>query len=364
MPKFLTSGAERLMENFIESSGGKGAIYDEEMTLIWTNYHEFFDKFDLKKMNEDAPIIFESSFSAELKDGRAVLNITPVYRSPRVISAYICIIREAYDIFKMMNKTVISDFSDNILRKNAYRIEKLAELNSAVREAAMELEDLQATGSIGDCCERIAGLAQKQEEMLFSMKNETRFYIDTCFNETDSTNGLCNVTLLFSSVCGQAAESFDELNRKVRFTGVDKDCYIASEGGSLLLGFLHLLRAHIILSSPKSSVSVESYIESLSGNADLFCVKVKTTLLDREKIDDDLLTTSRAYRELAKKVVLYNYDGTFECSDLKKNMQTVLKIPTVKKNRGAMLNSVSSDYGGVEKTYLADIVYREKNGDI
>lgn len=360
MPKFLTSGAQKLMANFIESSGVKGAVYDEEMTLLWTNYPEFFDNFDIGKINGESPLISESAFSAEADGVRAVLNITPVYKSPRVISAYVCIIREAYDIYKMMNKTVISDFSDNIMRKNRDRLEKLAELNRAIGEAAADSADLNGADGANRLNE-LNDLVKKQEELLLSMRNETRFYIDTCFNEVSEK--ACNISLLFSTVCEYAAKSFKELGRKVSFTVEEKDYYINSDDGSLLIGFLHLLRSHVMLSPPKTAVSVTAAFEPLTGGTGLFVVKVKTSLLPSEKIGEELLLSSRAYGELAKKVVMYDYGGLFERCDSKKNMQTVFKIPAARKNRGPMFRSEKSCYEGVALTYLRDIIYCENNGD-
>ena len=50
MAKYMTSGAQKIMECFLQSSGGKSALYDDEMNLVWSNYHEFFDDFDLKQV--------------------------------------------------------------------------------------------------------------------------------------------------------------------------------------------------------------------------------------------------------------------------------------------------------------------------
>lgn len=71
MPKFLTAGAQKLIENFIVSTGCKGAIYDEEMTCIWSNYNEFFDTFDLKKQKGKRLWFPTAHFRWSLKeDGR------------------------------------------------------------------------------------------------------------------------------------------------------------------------------------------------------------------------------------------------------------------------------------------------------
>lgn len=361
MPNSLTSGAEKMMENFIESSGSKGAIYDEKLTLIWTNYPDFFDNFEIEKMNEQSPLTSESSFSVETEGMRAVLNITPVYKSPRVISAYICIIREAYDIYKMMNKTVISDFSDNIMMKNKNKLERLAELNRVMGEAVMAVKELNGLGDTNELG-NLTDLVQKQKKLLDSMKNETRFYIDTCFNEV--SNESCNISVLFSTVCECAAESLRELGRKVSYTAETKDCYITSKDSALLLGFLHLLRSHIMVSPPKTAVSITAAFEPLTRKTGFFTVKVKTSLIPSEEIQKELLLSSRAYRELAKKVIIYNYSGEFKCADSAKNMQTFFKIPALKNNRGPMLKSGELLYEGNALTYLRDIIiYWEKNGE-
>ena len=375
MPKFLTSGAQKLMENYIKSTGCKGAIYDEEMKLLWTNYPKYFDNFDLKTQCGERPLTSDSSFSLELDVGQAVLGITPVYKSSRIISAYVCIIRESYDIFKMINKTVISDFSDNIMQKSCDRLQKLAELNSAIGESVMELGSLcepDGPEKLNNVFKELDKLIEKQKEMLSAMKNETEVYIDTCFIEQSDEDLYCNITLLLSAACAHVAESFKEIGRKVKFTVEDKKRYIPSEGRSLLLGFLHLLRAHVVLSPHGSSVSITVSVESAAGNSDYLCVKIKTLLLPGEEAEkseeakeaaERLLLTSHAYRELAKKVVMYDYNGEFMCSDTKKYMQTIFKIPVGKKNRGPKLESDKLMYGSRALTYLNNIMYWEKNGE-
>lgn len=134
-------------------------------------------------------------------------------------------------------------------------------------------------------------------------------------------------------------------------------------GSTFLLAFMHLLRAHIMLSPTKSSVTLSAEYNDTITPAGLFLVKVKTTLLSDDKTDESTLLTSRAYRELSKKVFKYNYGGTFECTDTKKNMQTIFSVPVAKKNRGAMLNSsnvcYNSDEGGIYRRYMREILCTE-----
>lgn len=345
MAKGITSGAQRLMENFLSSVEGRSALYDEEMNLMWTNFHEFFDKFDLKKKNEETPIRIESSFSADIDGSRAVLSITPVYKSLRTISAYVCVIRDSYEVYKLMNKTAIAAFTNNIMEKNIDKLERLVELNSNIAEALR--------------FEEIDDLLMEQKRLLVSMRNEAKYCIDTCYNNVDSSDINCNLSMMFKSLCKDAEESFRDLGRKVNFTGESRDYYIIENSKALVTAFLHLLRSHLMLSPLKSPVNISTYYEA-NGN---FCISVKTKLVPIDKTDESVVTTSRAYRELAKKVILFDYNGSFECSDDDKNMQTVFKFPVLKKNRGPVLTTSNSWYlnerNRILHTYMMDIIEQE-----
>ena len=353
MAKGITSGAQRLMENFLVSVEGKSALYDEEMNLIWTNFHEFFDEFDLKGLDEETPIRSESCFSAAVDGSKAVLNITPVYKSLRTISAYVCIIRDYYEIYKLMNKTTISAFSNNMMEKNMDKLERLAELNANISEA---VHDSAGTDQIDD-------LISEQKRLLVSMRNETKYYMDTCFNEVDRSEINCNLSMMFKSLCRDAEESFRDLGRKVSFTGESRDYYIIENSNALVTAFLHLLRSHLILSQLKSTLNISTYYEANGYNNGNFCISVKTKLNPVDKIDESVLTTSAAYRELAKKVVLFDYNGIFEYDDDDKNMYTVFKFPVLKKNRGPVLTTSNSWYlnerNRILHTYMMDIIEQE-----
>lgn len=404
MPKLLTSGAERLLENFVKFSGSKCAVYNGEMKLLQTNYHQFFDNFDLTQLFDPSALASEGTFTVETNGVHAVLSVSPIYKSQRVIAAYICIIREAYDIYKMISKSVISDFSDNIMKKNGNRLETLAQLNRAVTDSLAQSKSSGAK-------KKLAELLQKQKKLIDAMKNETKFYLYTCFNDVEKMG--CNISLLFSQACEHVSEYLRETGRRVNYTAEEKDYYIEPEGGPLLLGFMHLLRAHLILSPKKTSVSITALYEDSPVGSGTFTVKLKTKLLSKENSDEDLtsnenideeptsmentndeplsvenaddepppieyadedlsfqedtyeslLISSRAYRELAKKVVVYDYGGDFNCHDSKKYMQTIFKIPVGKKNRRAVFKSVSAKYDSLDISYLEDIVYLDSSRD-
>ncbi len=361
MAKYMTSGAQKIMECFLQSSGGKSALYDDEMNLVWSNYHEFFDDFDLKQVKSENQLTSETAVSVITNGVRAVLNITPVRKTVRTICAYVCNIKDAYDIYRLMSKTVISDFANNIMNKSKARIEKLVMLNQEIHEAVSDLMTNNAES--GSESSVLNELILQQEQFLTTMNNEIRFYIDTCYKELSEEKESCNLTILFATVFSYIAEDFKELKRKVVLSVPKKDYYIMNGGSTFLLAFMHLLRAHIMLSPTKSSVTLSAEYNDTITPAGLFLVKVKTTLLSDDKTDESTLLTSRAYRELSKKVFKYNYGGTFECTDTKKNMQTIFSVPVAKKNRGAMLNSsnvcYNSDEGGIYRRYMREILCTE-----
>lgn len=360
MTKSMTGGAQRMMENYLESTGGKSALYDDGMNLVWSNYHEFFDNFDLRKVKSDSQLISETTVSVSDDGVRAVLSITPVHKTVRTICAYVCVIKDAYDIYSLMDNSIISDFSNNIMNKGKSRIEKLASLNQSIFEAASELTADREES------DRLAGLNElirEQERVITTMFNETRFFIDSCYKKPAENKEFSNLTLMFATVFSYIGEDFKEIKRKVNVSAPEKDYYISKDGGTLLLAFFHLLRAHIAVSPVRSSVTLSAEYTVDASAAGSFLVKIKTSLISEDKTDESTLMSSRAYRELSKKVIRYNYGGTFECVDTKKSMQTVFSIPVAKKNRGAMLNSSNVCYGdsesGIYRSYIREILRME-----
>ncbi|MCM1054877.1 MAG: hypothetical protein NC394_05060 [Bacteroides sp.] len=353
MAKGITFGAQRLMENFLGSVEGRAALYDEEMNLLWTNFHEFFDGFDLKESNEETPIKNESVFTVSIDGVKEVLTVTPVYKSLRTISAYICIIRNSYEVYKMMSNTDISDFTDNMMKKNAEKLERAAELNADIGEAVRGGEDPETIGDI----------VAEQKRLLVSMRNETMYCIDTCYNKIDRGEVNCNLSMMFSALCRDAEESFKDLGRKVNFESESRDYYILENSKPLVTAFLHLLRAHLLLSPLKTPVNIATYYEPNGYNNGNFCIMAKTKLTPADKTEESVITTSRAYRELAKKVILFDYNGSFEYNDDDKTMQTIFKFPVLKKNRGPVLTTGNSWYLDEKKrilhAYMMDIIEQE-----
>ena len=192
MAKYMTSGAQKIMECFLQSSGGKSALYDDEMNLVWSNYHEFFDDFDLKQVKSENQLTSETAVSVITNGVRAVLNITPVRKTVRTICAYVCNIKDAYDIYRLMSKTVISDFANNIMNKSKARIEKLVMLNQEIHEAVSDL--MTNNAECGSESSVLNELILQQEQFLTTMNNEIRFYIDTCYKELSEEKESCNLT--------------------------------------------------------------------------------------------------------------------------------------------------------------------------
>lgn len=355
MARAITSGAQRLMEQFLSTANGRSAFYNEQMELIWTNYHEFFDNFDLKKISEEVQIKDEIELPAEINGGKAVLSITPAYKSLRIITAYVCVIKTSYEVYKLMAKTDIADFSNNMMDKTNEKLERLTELNDCIKEAVQG----------GENADSINDLLREQKRLLVSMRNETKYCMDTCYNKTESTEVSCNLSMMFDALCKDAEQSFRDLGRKVNFEGESRDYYIVEDSKALVTAFLHLLRSHIIMSPLKSNLNISAYYEQNGNNSGNFCVSIKTKLNPVSKTAESDLTTARAYRELAKKVVLYDYNGSFECDDDDKNMLSVIRFPVLKKNRGPMLTTSNSWYlnsgNRVLHTYMLDIIEREIN---
>lgn len=353
MAKSITAGAQKLMESFLGSVEGKCAFYDDDKKLLWTNCSEFFEKFDLKKVDEEDPIKSEVCISVNIDGEKSALCITPVYRTLRTIVAYICIARNDYEVYSMMDMTSIPDYTNNAMEKTEDKLEKLTELNSYIEEAIQD----------EDGAERAIDLIREQKRLLVSMKNETKYQRQTCFIEKSDDDLNCNLTMMFSAMCNDAEESFRDLGRKIIFKGEGKDYYIAEDSKALQTSFMHLLRSHMILSPLKSILEIATYYEASSSTTSNFCVSIKTRLKPSSQIEDSALLSSYAYRELSKKVVKYDYQGIFNVEDDGKTLKTEFKIPVLKKNRGPMLTASNSWYlDGRSRplhTYMKDIIEQE-----
>lgn len=330
----IPATAKKAYETLLNSFEGKTALYDEEMNWLWDNYPEFYNKLNFKEIAESEALKEETHFPVVDGDKKAVLTVIPIYKSKRTVIAYICVLKDNYSIYKMMNEASISDYINNYFSKKGDSLKELTALSTEISEVIKKNTD----------SEHLDELLARQNRVICSLAKENEYLSATCFSAPKEAELNCNLTELFKAICKDAEQSFRTIKRKVNYTFDEKNYYISKEYEPLLIAFMHLLRSHMILSPLKSPIDISSEFESVSYTGGAFCVTVSTKLKTREQPDKSVIISSEAYRDLAKKVILNDYAGEIIFSDTDKAMITTIKIPVQKKNRGNILNSRNSSY--------------------
>lgn len=347
----ITAPTKKAYEVLLNSFEGKTALYDEEMNWLWDNYPEFYSKLDLKEIADPEALKEETNFPVVDGGKKAVLTVIPIYKGKRTVISYVCVLKDNYSIYKMMNEASISAYVNNYFSKKGSSLKELMALNTEISE-----EIQKNTGS-----EHLDELLARQKRVIYSLSTENEYLSATCFSTPKEAELYCNLNELFKAICRDAEQSFRTIKRKVSYTFDDKNYYISKEYEHLMTAFMYLLRSHMILSPLKSPIDISSEFESVSGG--IFCVTVSTKLRPREQIKETVITSSEACRDLAKKVILNDYEGDIIFSDSGKAMTTTIKIPVQKKNRKNLLNSRNSSYLNEDfhplRLYMTDIIEQE-----
>lgn len=351
----MPASVKKLYEGLLNAFDGKTALYDEEMNLFYTDYPEFYNNFSLKEACSDNSLKKETHLTVTDGKEKATLTVIPIYKGKRTVSSYLCVLKENYSIYKMMSCSPISDYVNDYLKKHKQKLNELEDLN---RDIAIALEELPND-------DPVKKLLARQRRAISSIIEENGYFYKTCFTNVEDSNLNCNLSVLFETICQDAENSLKTLKRKVTYHLDDKNYYTAKNYEPLITAFFHLIRYHLMLSPLKTGIDISTEYKTLSSTRGCFCITISTKLKPSKEISSELLTAAQAYRDLAKKVALFDYKGDINFTSTEKTLTSAIKIPALKKNRGNILTSKNSAYmkDGFRpfSVYMKDIIEYEIN---
>lgn len=353
----MSASVKKLYEGLLNAFDGKTALYDEEMNPLCTDYPEFYDNFNLKEACGNNSFKKETHIAVTDGGEKVTLTVIPIYKGKRTVSSYLCVLKENYGIYKMMSSSPISDYINNYLKNHKKKLDELKELN---KDIAIALEEIPND-------DPVKKLLTRQKRAISSIIEENKYLFQTCFPEVKVTDINCELSSLLEAICQDAEISLKTLKRKITYPPSDKNkYYIPKEYNFLATAFLHLIRYHLMLSPLRTGINISTEYEDMSYNRGYFCVTISTKLKPTEEIGE-LLPNANGYRDLAKNVILFNYDGDISFTLTKTKLTSTVKIPALRKNRGPFLSGKNSAYmaDGYRpfSVYMRDIIEYEINAN-
>ena len=315
---------------YLSSLNAKSAVYDDDLTLRWTNCDEFFKDFDTTVISKAQPLKSEKPVPVVVDKVKYVMNIVPLYRSKRLVCGYVCVVRDSYEVYRMMNSSAVSDQIELFLKDAQEKATRIIGISKVMEELVPDNEDKERL-------EQLVREQNMQASRLYTEASCTGTVIAGTDKNTPNIN--CNVSALVDGLCAEAVQCLVKTKRKL-IRDIDTRSYYAKIDYKLFsVAFMSMFRSHLYISPLKSSIEVSSRYEGKD-----YFITVKSELLPDEEIDFSHEQRSSLDRELAKKIVAFDCGGSLSFKTDKNTAVTEIRITVDKKNRGPSLNSINSEY--------------------
>lgn len=347
----MTASVLKGVTAYLSSLNASSAIYDDELTLIWTNCDEFFKAFDTKAISDIQPIKSEQPIPVFVNRTKYVMNVVPLFRSKKRVSGYVCVLRDSFEVYRMVNSSAVSDYTGLFLQETQEKANRIISITKVMEELVPENEE-------GEKLARLIKEQYVQAVRLFTEASSTSA-LSGILAADDTPNLNCNVSALVAGLCVEAGQCLVKTKRKL-IRNVDLRHYYARIGyKTFAVAFMSALRSHMYISQLKSDIEVSSHFDD--GN---FFITVKSDLLPEEELSFSQEIKSSLDRELAHKIVASDCGGTLTFTGVDGTAVTEMKIPVNKKNRGKTLTNVNSEYltGGYRPVhpFLDEITEKEE----
>lgn len=325
----LSSPVLKGLTSFLSSLDAASAIYDADFNLASTDSEEFFKKLDLSAVISNPPTKEETAYTVTVDGEKIILSVTPVFKSKRIITAYILVARTDYQLYKQICAGSIPDYFTMLMNDIKKEIVRCSEMNEIAQSA--------------NTSKKLALLLEEQKSVLnkiYSELNRTRCSI---FSDTELNSRInCNVSALLSVLCDDASECLKNVKRKISFDIDAKNYYSKIDYNLFAAAFSNILMYHMHYSPLKSTVSIKS-----SVNAEKLLELTVKTKADKKEIEPaEENTRVKFFRNLAHKIVCYDFGGECETKNEDGTVITIVRLPVSKKNRGLLLTSKNSAYLG------------------
>ena len=336
---------------YLSSLDAKSAVYNDDLTLIWSSCDDFFKTFDTRVISDAIPIKSEENIPVTVDKVKYVMNVVPLYRSKRMVCGYVCVLRDSYEMYRMVNSSAVSDYIRSFLKEAQEKATRIIGINRVMDGLIPEDSDT----------EKLKQLVHEQNLQAMRLFTEASS-IDTIVSAGSDENAPdvnCNVSALVAVLCVEANQCLVKTKRKL-IRDVDLKSYYARVDYKLFaVAFMSVLRSHMYISPLKSSIEVTSCYED--GN---YIVTVKSELLPCEELTYAQEQKSTQDRELARMIAAFDCGGSLTFTADKNTASSEIKIPAFKKNRGASLNNTNSEYltGGYKPVhpFIDEITEKEE----
>ena len=313
------------IKSLLSNVDGVSAVYDEHFVLQWSN-SDFFKKFDISEI-KSKPLLCETHFKVLYKGESAVLTVTPIYRSKRVVDAYTFSVRNVYQIYKMLCCSAASDYYPIVFEDYMQQANSLIDMNNDLME--------------NDQIDKDTDIINFQNRMLSTMKNDMESLSKSLFVKKEPITVNCNVSLLMSVICKDAAYCLNDIKRSLNGKLDDRNYYTKINFDLFALAVGNILNCHLALSPLRSAMTVNTCCEKEK----YFHVVIKSKSKPKKDKTDLYKEMYAAFkRDLAEKTIKCDCNGIFKYSDDDKSVVTEFKLPVFLKNRGSMLTSRNSAY--------------------
>lgn len=309
--------------SFLANEDGASAVYDEKFVLRWRN-DKFFDTFDVSEIKA-MHLMYETHFKTVHKGESAVMTVTPIYKSKRVVDAYAINIKNVYHIYKMLGCTSASDYMPVLFDSYKQQTDKLIEVNRNLLDNARTRKE--------------ADILDSQIRALTGINNDMETLLKAAFAKKEPINVNCNVSLLTSIICKDASSCLSDVKRSLNVKVDDKNYYTKISYELFVIAAACILNYHMALSPLKSGISVVACCEKDKD----FHITVKSKL-NPEETDEYSEMYAAAKRTLAEKIIKNDCGGDYKYYYDDKTTVTEIKISVFLKNRGSMLTSRNSAY--------------------
>lgn len=329
----IASSVIKVLKGYLSSLNARCAVYGEELKLEWTNCEEFFGTLDTGVIADALPIKKETPVSVTVGDVKYVMNVVPLYRSKRLVSGYVCVLRDSFELYRMINSSAIADFNELSLQDSREKLNQIISINKA-------MEDMLEKGEVTDKAVELMKKQYRSAARLYTEASSSMALGRAASGGSEDEPAVnCNVSILLKGLCTEAAQCLVKTKRKLIKKLDTKNYYARIDYKTFAVAFLGAFRSHLHISPLKSSVEVSSAFDG--GD---YVITIRTEALPEN--EPDAISRLRAQQdlELARKIICGDFGGSLSFTRSRKEAVSVIRVPVIKKNRGALLNSANSGY--------------------
>lgn len=317
------------LTSFLSSLDAISAVYDVDFNLASTDSEDFFKELDISAVISNPPTRGETAYTVTVNGEKIILSVTPIFKSKRIITAYIFIARTDYQLYKQVCAGSIPDYFTMLLNNLKDEIAECSELNKLAQDTSAS--------------KKLTSILEDQQRALNRIFSELKRTGCSVFSDAEVNSRInCNVSALLGVLCDDASECFKDVKRKLSFDIDERNYYAKIDFNLFTSAFSNILMYHLCCSPLKSTISISTEV-----NAEKLLELTVKTKADNKRIESaEEATRAKYFRDLAHKIICYDFGGECESNNDGGNVVTVIKLPVSKKNRGSLLTSKNSAYLG------------------